>query len=70
VREWCSCGAAIRARRADVIAWRREHRCPDRPEPDSGAHVSAGAFVQHAGDRDFDGEHPIVQARIGFTPNI
>lgn len=27
MREWCGCGAAIRARRRDVLAWRHDHRC-------------------------------------------
>lgn len=67
MREWCSCGAAIRGRRSDVLAWRAEHQCPDRP-PGDGVHVSTGAQVEHAGDRYFDGEVPIPQA-IGFRPN-
>lgn len=41
MREWCSCGAAIQARRRDVIVWRDQHRCPDREDeprvPPSGA---------------------------------
>ena len=47
-REWCSCGAAVRGRRRDVLAWRAEHRCPDRP-PRDDTHVSAGARVETAG---------------------
>lgn len=67
MREWCSCGAAIRARRTDVVRWRAEHRCPDRPQPDDGAHITAGAIVEHAGTRYFDGDKPIITA--GFQPN-
>lgn len=67
MREWCSCGGAISGRRRDVLAWREQHRCPDRPQPDGGTHVGAGARVEHAGDRYFDGETPIVTARVGFT---
>jgi len=70
MREWCSCGAAIRGRRRDVLEWRETHRCPDRPEQPGGEHASAGAFIEHAGDRYFDGEAPIVTARrVGFQPN-
>jgi hypothetical protein len=66
MREWCSCGAAIRGRRRDVLAWRAEHRCPDRP-PSGDTHVSAGARVETA---DFyESDPPIVTARIGFQPN-
>ena len=36
--------------------------------PSEGLHVSAGAQVEHAGQRYFDGETPIPQA-IGFRPN-
>jgi len=68
MREWCSCGAAIRGQRRDVFAWRAEHRCPDRPQPE-GIHVGAAAHVEHAGDRYYDGEVPIVTSRIGFHPN-
>lgn len=32
-------------------------------------HVDAGAHVEHAGGRFYDGETPIVTARIGFIPN-
>lgn len=74
MQEWCHCGASIKARRKDVLAWRGAHTCPDRtvePEP-QGAH----AQVEHAGPRRFEhGEYdserdfPVVVARMGFTPN-
>lgn len=65
MREWCGCGAGIRTlRRRDAITWRNTHHCPDRPE-DDGTHISAGAQVEHAGHRYYDGETPITQA-IGF----
>lgn len=63
MREWCSCGSAIRARRADVLTWRREHRCPDRPD-DPAEHISAGSSFQLADE--YASAHPNVQARIGF----
>lgn len=68
MREWCSCGAAVRASRRDVLAWRAEHHCPDRPAP-AGMHVSGGAYVENSGPRYYDGEAPIVTARIGFRRN-
>ena len=68
MREWCHCGSAIRARRRDVLQWRTNHACPGRPEESTGdVHVSAGALVEHAGDRYYDGEQPIITA--GFQPN-
>ncbi len=66
MREWCSCGAAIRASRRDVLQWRTSHRCPDRPTPDD-THITTGAMVEHAGTRHYDGDTPIPQA--GFRPN-
>lgn len=68
MREWCSCGAAIRARRRDVLTWRTQHTCPDRPTDQ--VHISTGAIVEHSGARYFDGEMPIVTARIGFAPTV
>lgn len=67
MREWCSCGAAVRARRRDVLAWRAQHTCPDRPTLEPDTHIGTGAQVEHAGERWYDGENPIIQARIGFT---
>jgi len=75
VQEWCQCGASIKARRKDVIAWRTEHRHDVTPEPEP---EKQGAFAQaeHAGPRTHEhGERseahdmPIVYARIGFVPN-
>lgn len=62
MREWCGCGAAIRARRRDVLTWRTEHHCPTRPDTDDGAHISAGAIVE----RSYQPEDDTV--RIGFHP--
>ena len=75
MREWCGCGASIRARRKDVIAWRTNHwhQTAEEPEPQK-----EGAFSQneHAGRRSYEhGESseghdfPIVYARMGFNPN-
>ena len=74
MQEWCACGASIKARRRDVLAWRKTHGCVKaEAEPDK-----QGAFAQaeHAGPRSYEhGERseshdmPIVYARIGFVPN-
>lgn len=68
MRIWCSCGAAIRARRSDCLRWQAEHRCPDRPA-EGDTHIGTGAQVEHAGQRWYDGENPIIQARTGFQRN-
>lgn len=67
MREWCGCGAAIRARRHDVLKWRNDHNHPGTqadPEPErNGAH----AQVEHAGHRYFEtNDHPVINARVGF----
>ena len=62
MRIWCSCGAAIRARRQDALAWEQRHTCPDKPEQDGDLHVSTGAQVENAYQHD-----PYAQIRIGFT---
>ena len=72
MREWCSCGAAIRARYSRIKEWRTQHHCPDRPanEPEPQGTV---AIVEQADEPSghFDGMRyfPTIQARIGFTPN-
>lgn len=60
MREACSCGAWIRARRRDVLTWRAEHTCPDR-QSDTIEQVT-GAQVENAAYRETDG----LEARIGF----
>lgn len=44
VKEGCSCGAWIHAARRDVLAWRANHACPERPDPMD--QVAAGAQVE------------------------
>ncbi len=75
MREWCGCGASIRARRRDVIAWRTNHWHHGQPEPEP---EKQGSFSQaeHAGRRTYEhgedsSQHdfPIVYARMGFNPN-
>lgn len=63
MREGCSCGAWVRGLRRDVLAWRREHTCPDRTEPEGVDHISTGALIENAARREWDG----MEARIGFT---
>lgn len=73
MREWCSCGAAIRAPKRTVIQWRTGHQHgsaePER-EPDkqgTEAHTET-AWRPTATD---DGQRiiPDITARIGFQPN-
>lgn len=46
VKEGCSCGAWVHGARRDVLNWREQHVCPDRPsDPDQ---VAAGAQVELA----------------------
>ncbi len=63
MREWCGCGAAIRARRSDVLNWRATHRCVPASEDPPG---------QYGGDstteRNID-QTWIGEDRIGFRPN-
>lgn len=72
MREWCHCGAAIRASRRDVIRWRDTHRCPDKPE-EAPEPEGAQAHVEQAYEAPgrFDGQRfiPTINASIGFTPN-
>lgn len=63
MREWCGCGAAIRARRADVLTWRREHTCPPRGE-DAPGQYGGGSHLEINHDQTWIG-----QDRIGFRPN-
>lgn len=60
MREGCSCGAWVKARRKDVLTWRAEHSCPDRPNDDI-TQVN-GAQVENAASPESDG----MEARIGF----
>lgn len=60
MREGCSCGAWVRGRRKDVLTWRAEHACPDRPNDDITQ--VAGAQVENAAYPESDG----MEARIGF----
>lgn len=75
MREWCGCGASIRARRSDVLRWRTTHRHDGKEEPEpqrEGAHAyveNAGARTHEYGERDGYQDMPVVNARIGFTPN-
>lgn len=76
MREWCSCGCSIRARRKDVLEWRTSHRHDSKPEEEPDKQGSM-AMLEHAGRRYFESEGselgcvqtPIIQARIGFQPN-
>ena len=76
MREGCGCGAWVHGRRKDVLAWRTNHRhdSKEEPEPDKNG---AESRVEHSGTRQYDQvgpdgagqDVPVVQARIGFTPN-
>ncbi len=63
MREWCGCGAAIRARRRDVLAWRTEHRCTPAAEDQPG---------QYGGDSHTEinqSQTWFGEDRVGFKPN-
>ena len=60
MREGCACGAWVHARRRDVLAWRAQHACPDRPA--DGIVQVTGSQVENAARREWDG----MEARIGF----
>lgn len=73
MQEWCSCGGSVKGRRRDVIAWRTQHNCVTKPdsEPEPQGTTSQ---VEHAGSRYYETSSmlhdvPVIQARIGFTPN-
>lgn len=63
MREWCGCGAAIRASRRHVIQWRTQHHCPNKhdTEPDGIVQLN-GAQIEHGAHYISDG----LEARIGF----
>ncbi len=69
MREWCGCGAAIRARRSDVLKWRNNHNHPGESAPDDPERNGSHAHIEHAGPRYFEHESawgpdaPIVNAR-------
>ena len=65
MREGCSCGAWVRGSTRQVLSWRHQHHCPDRPEPEGDTHISTGAYVENAARPEWDG----MEARIGFTRN-
>lgn len=72
MREWCSCGASIRARRGDVLVWRQSHRCNvGDPEPEPQKQGSLSRLEQSEEPRGtYDGQRylPTINARIiGFT---
>ena len=72
MREWCGCGASIRARRKDVLVWRDKHRhdAQSEPEPDkNGAQAQVETAWRPGFTDDSIRSIPDVQARIGFTPN-
>lgn len=62
MREGCSCNAWVRGTTRQVLRWRTEHHCPDRPEPDGDIHIGSGAQVENAAKCEIDG----MEARIGF----
>lgn len=62
MREGCSCNAWVRGSTRQVLRWRAEHHCPDRPDIDGDTHVGTGALVENAARREYDG----MEARIGF----
>ena len=74
MQEWCSCGGSVKGRRRDVISWRTSHNCA--PKADSEPEMQGSqAHIEHAGDRFYEtspafAEMPVVQARIGFVPNV
>lgn len=63
MREGCSCNAWVRGSTRQVLRWRAEHTCPDRPSTEGDLHVGAGAQVEHANQWEGDRVH------IGFQPN-
>lgn len=72
MREWCSCGASIRATRRDVLQWRTSHRHDaNDPEPQKQGTQSQVETAWRDPTTD-DGLRviPDVRARIGFTPNV
>lgn len=62
MREWCGCGAAIRARRRDVLTWRAEHRCTPPSEPTPGQYGGDARVETNYQQTDF-------ADTIGFRPN-
>lgn len=70
MREWCNCGSSIRAQRKDVLAWRTSHRhdahTEPEPEPDKQGSTS---HIELRWQPPHEPSMPVVQARIGFTPN-
>lgn len=63
MREWCGCGAAVRAGRRDVLAWREQHRCVPKGEDPP---------MQYGGDANtqVNGQQTWFEDRvIGFRPN-
>ena len=62
MREGCSCNAWVRGTTRQVLRWRTEHRCPDRPEPEGADHINTGALIENSARREYDG----MEARIGF----
>ena len=72
MREYCGCGASIRARRKDVLVWRDNHIHEGRPKPEPEKKGSfADTQIAHSDPIDAYSETytPTVNARIGFTPN-
>ncbi len=67
VKEWCGCGAAIRASKGEVVKWRSNHLHEGKPADEP---QRQGAFSSsEIGPNYYMGEAPI-EARIGFTPNV
>ncbi len=63
MREWCGCGASIRARRRDVLTWRKEHRCVPPTEEPPGQYGGGS-------DTQINGQQTWFEDRvIGFRPN-
>lgn len=75
MREWCGCGASIRASRRDVIAWRTTHQHQGQPTPEPEMQGSfsqaelAGRRTYEHGENSDRHDFPIVYARMGFNPN-
>lgn len=63
MREWCGCGAAIRARRHDVITWRIEHRCTPQAEQPPGQYGGGSHIETNYAQTSF------ADDRVGFRPN-
>lgn len=63
MREWCGCGASVRARRKDVLDWRVAHRCVPAPEQTPGQYGGDARVETNYQQIDF------AESAIGFRRN-